>query len=118
MAHTIRTDSAPRIAVGSILTECNELGGLPIDLDWFARYDLHYGEDLLQLNAGVVGGALQILRERAATVAPLLSASTCPGGSITTDCYGTLKTELLQRLQQSLPSVNGVLLLLHGSRRR
>ena len=115
MAHTIRTDSAPRIAVGSILTECNELGGLPIDLDWFARYDLHYGEDLLQLNAGVVGGALQILRERAATVAPLLSASTCPGGSITTDCYGTLKTELLQRLQQSLPSVNGVLLLLHGS---
>ena len=115
MAHTIRTDSAPRIAVGSILTECNELGGSPIDLDWFARYDLHYGEDLLQLDAGVVGGALEILRERAATVAPLLSASTSPGGSITTDCYGTLKTELLQRLQQSLPSVDGVLLLLHGS---
>ena len=33
-----------RIAIGSFLTECNQFGGSPIDLDWFARYDLAYGD--------------------------------------------------------------------------
>jgi len=121
MTHTITIESTERIgekkriAVGSILTECNQLGGLPIDLDWFARYDLHYGEDVLALETGVIGGALEALRKRAAAIAPLICASTCPGGSMTVDCYGTLKRELLQRLEQSLPAVDGVLLLLHGS---
>jgi microcystin degradation protein MlrC len=30
-----------RIALGSILTECNELGGMLIDITWFERCDLH-----------------------------------------------------------------------------
>ena len=46
-----------RIAIGSFLTECNQFGGSPIDLDWFARYDLAYGEDVLATEAGVAGGA-------------------------------------------------------------
>ena len=29
-----------RIAIGTIFTECNELGGLPIDISWFERYEL------------------------------------------------------------------------------
>jgi microcystin degradation protein MlrC len=74
----------PRIAIGSILTECNQLGGIPIDITWFERYDLHRGEAVLKVSSGVVGGMLEVLRERQADVVPLLTASTCPGA------YGAL----------------------------
>ena len=103
-----------RIALGSVLTECNQFGGSPIDLDWFARYELCRGDEVLGLEAGVVGGALQSLRSAGAAIAPLISASTCPGGRITADCYQYLRGELLGRLSQALP-VDGVLLALHGS---
>ncbi len=103
-----------RIAVASILTECNQLGGSPIDMDWFKRYDLHIGEQLLEIDGGVVGGALNTLRPAAVEIVPLLSASTCPGGYITQSCYDELRGNLLQRLAGALP-VDGVLLLLHGA---
>ena len=38
-----------RIAIGSFLTECNQFGGSPIDLDWFDRYDLAYADDGLRV---------------------------------------------------------------------
>ena len=84
-----------RIAVGGIFTECNQFGGAPIDMRWFERYDLCRGEEILQLDSGVVGGMLQVLGEREVEVAPLLYAGTCPGGALTVDCYRQLKTELL-----------------------
>ncbi len=106
--------TGPRVAIGSILTECNQFGGSPIDLDWFERYELRWGDEMLAIDAGVVGGALQELRGAGARVTPLLAASTCPGGCITADCYQRLRGELLERLRLALP-VHGVLLLLHGA---
>ncbi len=107
-----------RVALGAIFTECNHLGGVPIDLSWFERYELLRGDAILAINSGVVGGMLQVLRADDATVdvtvVPLLWASTCPGGPLTTDCYAQLKQELLARLTQALP-VDGVLLPLHGA---
>ncbi|MBI2505842.1 MAG: M81 family metallopeptidase [Candidatus Latescibacteria bacterium] len=106
--------SKPRIALGGILTECNELGGPPIELDWFARYDLRRDGEILEMKGGAVGGMLAALREAGAQPVPLLYASTCPGGYLTAACYDQLKGELLQRLAAALP-VDGVLLPLHGS---
>lgn len=106
--------TVPRVAIGAIFTECNELGGVPIDLSWFERYELRRGEEILRLDKGVVGGMLDILREQASTPVPLLYASTTPGGPLTADCYRRLKGELLDRLQAALP-VDGVLLPLHGA---
>lgn len=103
-----------RIAVGGILTECNQLGGIPIDLGWFERYELRRGEEVLTADAGVLGGMLQVLREAHADIVPLIFASACPGGPLTADCYDRLKAELLDRLRAALP-VGGVLLPLHGS---
>ena len=103
-----------RIAIGSFLTECNQFGGSPIDLDWFARYDLAYGDEVLATEAGVVGGALEVLRSADAQIVPLVYASTCPGGYVTADCYAHLREQLLDRLQSALP-VDGVLLPLHGA---
>ena len=104
----------PRVALGSILTECNEFGGVPIDIGWFERYELCQGEEVLHVDAGVVGGMLQVMRECRAEMIPLIYASTCPGGPLTAECYTQLKTELLDRLSASLP-VDGVLLPLHGA---
>ncbi len=103
-----------RIALGAIFTECNELGGVPIEMDWFERYDLKRGAEILVMNGGVVGGMLQVLQKFAHHPVPLLYASTCPGGYVTADCYARLKAELLDRLQAVLP-VDGILLPLHGA---
>jgi microcystin degradation protein MlrC len=102
------------IAIGSIFTECNHLGGAPTDLTCFERYELRRGGDILNQTAGTVGGMLSVLRERQARIAPLLVASACPGGPLTAECYRQLKTELLDRLKGA-GQVDGVLLALHGA---
>jgi microcystin degradation protein MlrC len=104
----------PSIAVASIFTECNHLGGAPTDLACFERNELRRGSQVMEQTTGTVGGMLNTLRERHAEPVPLLVASTCPGGPLTADCYRRLKTELLERLAQARP-VDGVLLALHGS---
>lgn len=103
-----------RVAIGSIFTECNQLGGVPIDLSWFERYTLARGDEILDIDSGVVGGMLKVLNERRAQPVPLVFASTCPGGAITSNCYTDLKQELLHRLKEAQP-VDGVLLPLHGA---
>ena len=103
-----------RVAVGAIFTECNQFGGEPIDLSWFERYELRRGAEMLDAESGVVGGMLSVLRDRGKEIAPLLYASTCPGGPLTAGCYRVLKDELINRLKEVLP-VDAVLLPLHGA---
>src|SRR5262245_20483758 len=104
----------PHIAVGSLFTECNHLGGAPTGMSSFERNELHRGSQVLELSTGTVGGMLATLRDGHAEIAPLLVASTCPGGPLAEACYRELKTEMLDRLQQVFP-IEGVLLALHGS---
>ncbi len=102
------------IALGSIFTECNHLGGAPTDLACFERHELRHGYEILGQTTGTVGGMLHVLGERLARVAPLLVASACPGGPLTAECYRVLRGGVLDRLRASLP-VAGVLLALHGA---
>ena len=102
------------IAVGGFLTECNHLGGMPIELEWFKRGELKLGVEVLQIRNGVVGGMLDVLRDKQARPVPLIFASACPGGLVTADCYRYLKSEVLERLKDAGP-VSGVLLPLHGA---
>lgn len=104
----------PRIAIGGILTECNHLGGLPIDLSVYQASELYRDNEVLTLENSVVGGMLAALRESDAEPIPLIYASACAGGPITGECYQQLRGEWFERLQQALP-VDGVLLPIHGS---
>ena len=104
----------PRIAVGGILTECNHLGGLPINLSVYEASELLRDEEVLQLNTSVVGGMLQGLRRGGAKPVPLIFASACSAGPITGDCYRQLRGEWFERLERAMP-VDGVLMPLHGS---
>ena len=106
--------SSPRIAVGGILTECNDFGGTPIDIAAFERFELRYDDDVLGVAGGVMGGMLEVLAEREAQAVPLLFASTSPGGPLTDECYETLRRDLMAALERVLP-VDGVLLALHGA---
>ena len=106
--------TGPRVAVGGILTECNDFGGQPIDLAAFERFELRYGDDVLGVAGGVMGGMLEVLAEREATPVPLLFASTSPGGPLTDECYGALRRDLLAALEAVVP-VDAVLLALHGA---
>jgi microcystin degradation protein MlrC len=102
-----------RIALGSLMTECNHLGGQPTDLRRFEIYELRRGAEVLEAS-GATGGMAQVLRENDAEIAPLVVATACPGGPLTSECYRVLKSEMQERLRASLP-VDGVLLALHGS---
>ena len=102
------------IAVGSIFIECNHFGGTPADLDTFRRSELLFGDEVLEVTDGVIGGMFDVLRHAGRSIAPILVASACPSGPVTAKCYTSLKTELLARLVKSLP-VDGVLLGLHGA---
>ena len=103
-----------RVAVGSILTECNQFGGKRIEHAEFARSQLARGQDVMSIEGGAVGGMLHTLRERNADIVPLVVTSAYPGGPISQECYAQLKADLLEDLTNALP-VDGVLLALHGA---
>ena len=105
---------AQRVAIGSVFTECNQLGGMIIDMSWFERYELCRGDEILRIGSGGGGGMLRVLREAGAEPVPLVWASTCPGGQVESACYAQLKGELIAGLRDALP-VDGVLLPLHGA---
>jgi len=104
----------PRIAVGSLFTECNHLGGRPLEISDFERGELCAGQDLLAISAGTLGGALSRLRQGGAEPVPLLAASCCPGGPLTAGCHAELTGRMLSALAAAGP-VDGVLLVLHGA---
>jgi microcystin degradation protein MlrC len=103
-----------RIAVGSFFVESNNLVDTRMNIDSFERNELRRGTEVLEASTGVVGGILEVLRERRAEIVPLLVASAVPGGPLTSKCYRQLKSELLCGLEAALP-VDGVILALHGS---
>ena len=49
------------IALGGILTECNEFSINLMTKENFERYEYFEGADILNLNSGVVGGMLNII---------------------------------------------------------
>jgi len=102
-----------RIAVGSLLTECNQLTGKTTAIADFERTELRRGKAVLEVTAGVVGGMLETLRTPGVDIRPLVVASAVPGGVLTSACYHQLKGELLASLQGALPC-DALLLALHG----
>ena len=95
-------DRSPRIALGGILTECNHLGGLPIDMVIYEQHELRRGREVLDCDTSVVGGMLQALGEGAAVPVPILYASALAAGPIVAECYHQLRGELLDGLRRAL----------------
>lgn len=102
-----------RVAVGGLLIECNHLGGVPADLAAFEENEFRRGDEVLE-HTGVIGGMVDVLRQRGVSIRPLIMASCCSRGPVTAACYDSLKREMVDRLRQAMP-VDGVVLALHGA---
>ena len=103
-----------RIAVGSILTESNGWVARTTELEDFERTEFRRGNEILEGSTGVVGGMLRLLRQRNVEVLPLISASACPGGLLSSHCYRHLRGEFMEALRR-LAAPDAVLIGLHGA---
>ncbi len=107
----------PRIAIAELKQESNSFVPTQTTLDQFRDFHLWYGADLI---AGLrdtnteVGGFLDRAAEQGWEVVPLLAAFAISGGPLTTECFTTLRNDLLARLAAAMP-LDGVLLALHGA---
>ena len=102
------------IALGGILTECNEFSNNLMTQENFERYEYIEGKDILNLEKGVVGGMLKVLNDTSFNISPTVYASCSPGGVITDDCYFNIKNKIISGLKD-LKELRGVILPLHGA---
>ena len=82
------------IALGGILTECNEFSINLMTKDNFERYEYFEGKEILNLNNGVVGGMLNIIGNTSFDIVPTVFASCSPGGIIEDKCYYEIKDKI------------------------
>ena len=103
-----------KIALGGILTECNEFSINLMTKDNFERYEYFEGNEILKLNNGVVGGMLNIINNTSFDISPTVFASCSPGGIIEDECYFEIKDKILKEIKNTKDLI-GVLLPLHGA---
>jgi microcystin degradation protein MlrC len=104
-----------RIAIASIIHESNTFAVHPTTLADFA---VHRGQALVDYyapNFHEVGGFIAGAEEYDYELHPLLSAAATPAGTVTSEAFETLVGELLEKLQAALPTIDGLLLALHGA---
>lgn len=104
-----------RIAIAGIIHESNTFAAKPTTLTDFS---VHRGDEVVSHYrptfhevAGYIAGA----DEYDFDLHPLLSAGATPGGPLTRETFETLVGELLAGLQAALPTLDGLLLALHGA---
>ena len=102
------------IAIGGILTECNEFSINLMTKENFERYEYYEGNEILNLKSGVVGGMLNALNGSSFNVSPTVFASCSPGGIIEDKCYFDIKEKILNGIK-NMKQLKAVLLPLHGA---
>src|SRR5581483_4914649 len=107
-----------RVAVGQISSESNHFVPTECELEFFRKTGfLLEAAELFTLRGttGEVAGILSVLETDAETeVVPLLAARANSGSPLSANCYGYLRSALLNELDRALP-VDGVVLSHHGS---
>lgn len=104
-----------RIAIASLMHESNTFASHPTTL---ADFRVFRGAEMVERYkptfhevAGYIAGSEEYDFE----LAPLLAADATPAGKVTIEAFETLVSELLDRLRAELPTIDGVLLALHGA---
>ena len=102
-----------RIAIAGIVHETNTYIR---DQTQLGAFQILRGEQMMKLCGTETqsGGAIDTCLRVGSTPVPILWAFAKPSGTISTDAYNTMKTELLERLAEEMP-VDGVFLDLHGA---
>ena len=107
-------NNSGNIALGGILTECNEFSINLMTKENFERYEYFEGNKILDLKSGVVGGMLSALHGSPFNITPTVFASCSPGGVIEDECYFQMKEKILNGIKNT-KQLKAVLLPLHGA---
>ncbi|MEZ4675514.1 MAG: M81 family metallopeptidase [Caldilineaceae bacterium] len=104
-----------RIAIAGFMHESNTFAAFPTTL---ADFHIHRGDAVIDHYrptfhemAGFIRGADEYDFE----LHPLIGADATPAGAVTAETYETIIGELLDALKAALPSIDGLLLALHGA---
>ncbi len=104
-----------RIAIAGFMHESNTFAVFPTTLDDFHLLRdeavVDYYRPTFHEVAGFIKGADAFDFE----LQPLLGADATPGGPLTAATYEAIVGELLERLATALPTIDGLLLALHGA---
>ena len=107
-------NNSGNIAIGGILTECNEFSINLMTKENFKRYEYYEKNEILNLTSGVVGGMLSALDGSSFNISPTVFASCSPGGVIEDKCYFDIKEKILDEIK-NMQNLKAVLLPLHGA---
>ena len=106
-----------RIGLAQIIQESNTFVPFKTTLDHFSAQYIRQGEAVLRELDSVkieLTGMLSVLETNNATPIPLIATHGSCGGPLTRECFSTLLRLLVQEIK-SAPSLDGLLLALHGS---
>ena len=105
-----------RVVVAEFKQESNTRA-LPTTVRHFEEFHLFRDSAVLEHLGGAnaeVGGYAEVLSAAGIRCVPTMAAFAVSGGPLTSDAYGRLQGELLERISDARP-VDGVLLALHGA---
>jgi microcystin degradation protein MlrC len=107
-----------RVAVARIFQETSSFSARRTTLEDFRQFGLHFGEDVFKVSAGLrdeIGGFLEMAqRDGDIELIPVMWAVGWTGGPVTQDTFEYLRDKLIEGIR-AIPSLDGVLLALHGS---
>src|SRR6186997_2086551 len=98
-----------RIAIASIIHESNTFAVHPTTLSDFAVQRGQAMVDAYRPTFHEVAGFIAGADEYDFELQPLLAASATPAGAVTSEAFETLVAELLDKLQDALPQIDGLL---------
>ena len=106
-----------RMAIGQFSHETNTFCRGLTEVEHFQESLWVSGSEIVERFRGTrtyLGGILDGAREHGATVLPTFACAAVPSGTISRDCFATIKRTLLDSLRATLP-VDAVCLALHGA---
>jgi len=106
------------IAIGSMMHESNTFSSVSTDIEAFRRTQYFFGEDLVKYHVGKtteLGGMLEVFNKNGVSILPTISAVAMPSGVVARKAYGEIKDKMVERIQNDVDKLDGVLLALHGA---
>jgi microcystin degradation protein MlrC len=106
-----------RVFTAMVSHETNTFSTIPTDRQQFAARGLRYGGEILEAYRGTgtcLGGMIEAAARRGLTLMPSVAATASPAGRVRADVYEEITARLLRDLKDA-PSLDGILLDLHGA---
>ena len=109
-----------RIGIAMLAQETNSFSPVPTTLRDFEALGLHYGRDVMEVNAGrktTLGGFLDAVERFGGgeiEVVPVMQASAMSGGPIENAVYRRFRREIVEGMTAAEP-LDGIYLALHGA---